>query len=69
MIIKKAFFTIVFLCFSNLIVADELKGEGVPDNAYLDGGKSDKAVILCHGRGKHPTFDVVDPLRKVFMRN
>ncbi|TNF91726.1 MAG: hypothetical protein EP297_15215 [Gammaproteobacteria bacterium] len=34
------------------------------DSAYLDGGDSKKALILCHGRGKHPTWKVVDPLRK-----
>ena len=35
----------------------------LPDNAYLDGKGSKTAVILCHGRGHHPTWDVVDPLR------
>jgi pimeloyl-ACP methyl ester carboxylesterase len=33
-------------------------------SAYLDGGKSTYAVILCHGRGQYPTWKVVDPLRK-----
>jgi len=33
-------------------------------DAYLDGKQSDIAVILCHGRGKHATWLVVDPLRK-----
>jgi dienelactone hydrolase len=33
-------------------------------SAYLDGGESKVAVILCHGRGQHPTWKVVDPLRK-----
>jgi len=33
-------------------------------SAYLDGGGSKVAVILCHGRGQHPTWKVVDPLRK-----
>lgn len=36
-----------------------------PDRSvYLDGGVSKIGVILCHGRGKHPTWKVVDPLRK-----
>ena len=35
-----------------------------PDNAYLDGGESSVGIILCHGRGKYPTWLVVDPLRK-----
>jgi len=33
-------------------------------SAYLDGGVSKVGVILCHGRGQHPTWKVVDPLRK-----
>lgn len=36
----------------------------MPGNAYLDGGDSKIAVVLCHGRGQHPTWDVVNPLRK-----
>lgn len=35
-----------------------------PDSAFLDGGDSKSALILCHGRGKHPRWRVVDPLRK-----
>lgn len=62
--IKNSLLAVIFFCFTIIAVADELIGEGVPDNAYLDGAKSDKAVILCHGRGQHPTWDVVDPLRK-----
>ena len=59
----KVFFSLMILCINSLSFADELQGKGVPDNAYLDGGKSEIAVILCHGRGQHPTWDVVDPLR------
>jgi len=33
-------------------------------SAYLDGGASKVAVILCHGRAQHPRWKVVDPLRK-----
>lgn len=36
----------------------------MPPNAYLDGGTSTVGVILCHGRGQHPTWKVVDPLRR-----
>ena len=36
----------------------------MPSNAYLDGGTSTVGVILCHGRAQHPTWKVVDPLRK-----
>ncbi len=31
---------------------------------YIDGGNSKTAVLLAHGKGKHPTWLVVDPLRK-----
>ncbi len=40
------------------------KDYDLPYNAYLDGKNSKTAVILCHGRGHHPTWDVVDPLRR-----
>lgn len=33
-------------------------------SAYIDGGASKVAVILCHGRAQHPRWKVVDPLRK-----
>ncbi|MET0070158.1 MAG: DUF3530 family protein [Candidatus Thiodiazotropha sp.] len=36
-----------------------------PDGAvYLNGGESGSGVILAHGRGKHPRWLVVNPLRK-----
>lgn len=35
---------------------------GMPSNAYLAGDKN-IGVILCHGRGHHPTWMVVEPLR------
>lgn len=34
------------------------------DAVYLDGGNSKVAIILCHGRGHGPTWNVVEPLRK-----
>jgi len=39
-------------------------GNGLPSHAYLDGEGSTVGVVLCHGRGKHPTWFVVDPLLK-----
>ena len=36
----------------------------LPSNAYLDGKNSPVGVVLCHGRGKYPTWMVVEPLRK-----
>jgi len=32
-------------------------------SVYLDGSKSDFALILAHGKGKHPQWKVVEPLR------
>lgn len=38
---------------------------GSPDDSvYIDGGGNKNGVILAHGKGKHPTWLVVDPLRK-----
>lgn len=38
---------------------------GKPDGAvYLDGGDSKNGLILAHGKGRHPTWLVVDPVRK-----
>lgn len=33
-------------------------------SVYMDGGDSKNGIILAHGKGKHPTWLVVDPLRK-----
>lgn len=33
-------------------------------SVYLDGEEHKTALILCHGRGKHPRWKVVDPLRE-----
>lgn len=66
---KNIFFSLIIFCFSAVIYADELAGAGIPDNAYLNGGESGSAVILCHGRGKYPTWDVVNPLRKGIHKN
>jgi dienelactone hydrolase len=36
----------------------------MPLNAFLEGKGATVGVVLCHGRGKYPTWSVVDPLRK-----
>ncbi len=38
------------------------------DSVYLEGTK-DSALILLHGKGKYPTWKVVDPLRKNINKN
>lgn len=57
---------IIFLLLATQVFAadDSVSYAGLPDNAYLDGGDSKIAVILLHGRGKHPRWRVVNPLRK-----
>jgi pimeloyl-ACP methyl ester carboxylesterase len=48
-------------CQTNSVKTDD---PDMPQNAYLDGKTSRVGVVLCHGRGKYPTWSVVDPLRK-----
>lgn len=58
-------FLLPLLCSSQLLGdTDSAQYPGLPDNAYLSGGDSTIAVILLHGRGKHPRWLVVNPLRK-----
>jgi len=56
------------LLFSNLICfillfSNTLYADAPPDSEYLDGANSKVGLILCHGKGKHPSWKVVDPLR------
>ena len=55
----KIIFTAIIVCTSSLLHADKPAG-----SAYLDGNENKTALILAHGKGKHPTWLVVDPLRK-----
>lgn len=48
-------------CQSNSVKTSD---PNMPSNAYLEGKDSKIGVVLCHGRGKYPTWLVVDPLRK-----
>lgn len=49
----------IFILFTSYANASPL------DNAViLDGGDSKYGVVLAHGKGKHPTWLVVNPLRK-----
>ena len=56
-----AFIIIFITCQSTAISASELD---FASDAYLDGKDSRVGIVLCHGRGKHPRFLVVEPLRK-----
>jgi len=52
---------ILFACQFNSVKSND---PHMPSNEYLNGKDSTIGVVLCHGRGKHPTWFVVDPLRK-----
>lgn len=56
-----AFVLALLACQSNQVKTDD---PNMPDHAFLDGKDSKVGIVLCHGRGKYPTWLVVDPLRK-----
>jgi len=67
------FFKWLLLTFTSMLLiscqSQPIKSENSASSneiyyAYLNGGESKTAVILCHGKGKYPTWKVVDPLRK-----
>ncbi|MBT3063661.1 MAG: alpha/beta hydrolase family protein [Candidatus Thiodiazotropha sp. (ex Lucina pensylvanica)] len=55
----KTLVTFVLLLSSFNSSADKPEG-----SVYLNGGENRSGVILAHGRGKHPRWLVVNPLRK-----
>lgn len=58
---KKTFVVLIFVGLFLSSVAYAVKPDG---SVYLDGGFSKYGVILAHGRGKYPTWKVVNPVRK-----
>lgn len=57
-------FTLISILLGCQSTQVKSKSPDMPSNAYLDGGESKVGVILCHGRGKYPTWRVVNPLHK-----
>jgi len=55
---------ITFLIIYLVVFPTIGKADKPTDSVYLEGHKSNTALILAHGKGKHPTWLVVDPLRK-----
>lgn len=53
---------VTFFCVM-MVAQVGLAVEQPTDSEYLS-GQSGKGLILCHGKGKHPTWLVVNPLRK-----
>lgn len=53
-----AFLAAIALSVSPTVFADKPNG-----SVYIDGEKNKSALILAHGKGKHPTWLVVEPLR------
>lgn len=45
-------------------ISTRITNSNLPSHAYLDGNGSSIGVVLCHGRGKHPKWRVVNPLRE-----
>ena len=58
---KKIISLIGLLC---IYIPSVVLAEKPIDAVYLEGNNSKSALILAHGKGKHPTWLVVDPLRK-----
>jgi len=54
------FFAFFVTCLPVLASAENT---GMSENEYLPGNNSTVGIILCHGRGKYPTWFVVEPLR------
>ena len=59
MAIRSIYILVFGLCLCTTVQSAPPAG-----SVYLDGNGSRTAVILCHGRGKHPQWLVVEPLRK-----
>ncbi len=51
-----------------MILSFPIAAEVPSGSKYIAGVDSDVAVILAHGRGKHPAWKVVNPLRKGISR-
>jgi pimeloyl-ACP methyl ester carboxylesterase len=54
----------VILACLFFLIAWPAHAEKSVGSVYISGGDSKVGLILCHGRGKHPTWQVVNPLRK-----
>jgi len=58
---KKLYLALIFIGLLLPFTAYADKPDG---SVYLDGGGSKYGLILAHGKGKHPTWLVVNPVRK-----
>ncbi len=57
---KKIFTAFLFI---GLFLSTNVYAGKPADSIYLDGNGSKYGLILAHGKGKHPTWLVVDPVR------
>ena len=55
---------IVLFISLSLAISSYASAASPESSVYIDGGDNKNGVILAHGKGKHPTWLVVDPLRK-----
>ena len=56
-------FKVITLSFLLLTSTFNVYAAQPKDSVYLDGGSNKIGLILAHGRGKNPTWKVVEPLR------
>lgn len=55
---------IILLVIANTFMPFEIYAAPPAGSVYIDGKQNMAGLILCHGRGKHPKWKVVNPLRK-----
>jgi len=55
---------IILLVIAITLMPFEIYAAPPTNSAYVDGKQNKTGLILCHGRGKHPKWKVVNPLRK-----
>ena len=55
---------VAFISSNKLEASVNNSEKSIPDGSVYLQGTVNKALILAHGKGKHPTWKVVDPLRK-----
>jgi len=52
------------LVFFMLVLPFSVTAESPDGSVYIDGGDNKNGILLAHGKGKHPKWLVVDPVRK-----
>ena len=58
------YFYIVMTILVSLLVPGIVAADKPAESVYLDGDNSKTGLILLHGKGKHPKWKVVNPVRE-----